>query len=71
MSPLYPDILTLLTTVYKPLLIALSANARAALCLGEYAEIKWSLLSVVNHRRGRMSPEVSPEHAVCQDEEAC
>lgn len=52
------------------LLVALSANARAVLCLWEYAEIKWPQFSVVNLRRERMSPEVSPEHTVCQDEEA-
>lgn len=50
---------------------SLSANARAVLCLREYAEIKWPQFSVVNHRRRRMSAEVSPEHTVCQDEEAC
>lgn len=50
------------------LLVALSANARAVLCLGEYAEIKWPQFGIVNLKRGRMSPEVSPEHAECQDE---
>lgn len=49
----------------------LVCKCQSCLCLREYAEIKWSLLSVVNHRRGRMSPEVSPEHTVCQYEEAC
>lgn len=34
--------------------------------LGECAEIKWPQFSVVSLRRGRMSPEVSPEHAVCR-----
>lgn len=37
--------------------------------LREYAEIKWPQFSVVNHRRERMSPEISPELTVCQDEE--